>query len=492
MLYVILPLVVAAAALAVAYAAYRATPAARWRRRVVAHLHALRARRAAVLAETSRADTELSRLRDDLFRRHLKTIPTDRLGAYPGIGEKTVEKVKAAAGPFVADLLAVKFADIPDVGPARGTALMKALAALQADARARFDAGGCPEGVEFRRAADRLRAADAERAAERGRELAAVEGALESAFDLFTLAQPVSFGAFLRRHDQSKQLAEVIARPFPVVVVPPAAPPAAPPPPVQPVPPPVPAPAPSADLFRAALAATPAARPPTPAEPEGLARLRAIVGLGLMVAKADGRIAAAERKAVRAFLDRTFGHDALLARNLDPLLEQTEKAVPTEDDALLAVRAAVSAAEWPSLVAFAEQVAAASGVPNAKERDALARIAAALGVAPTATKPPEPPPVPAPTAAPPADHRAVLDIPAAAPLDAELVRRRYANLTDKLAPAKAAALGPEFARMAEAKRAAVRAAAEALLAPLGEPLEKPTPPPPTDIRENALLDDVFG
>jgi hypothetical protein len=83
-------------------------------------------------------------------------------------------------------------------------------------------------------------------------------------------------------------------------------------------------------------------------------------------------------------------------------------------------------------------------------------------------------------------------MPPDAPLDADLIRRRYANLTDKLDPAKAAAFGPEFARMAEQKRAAVRAAAEALIAPFGEPLEKPAAPPPTDIRENALLDDVFG
>lgn len=492
--YALIPLVVVAVALAAVYAAYRTTPAARWRRRVVAHLHALRARHAAILAESSRADAELARLRDEYFRRHLRTIPTDRLGDHPNIGPATVEKVKAAAGPFVADLLDLKFADIPDVGPARGTALMKALLAVQADARARFDAGGCPEGVEFRRRADELRAADAARAAERGRELTAVEEAVRAAFDLFALAQPVSFLAFLRRQDQSKQLADVIARPFPVVVVPPAPPPPAPPPPVQPVPPPVPAPAPSTDLFRAALAATPAAQPPKPVEAEGMSRLRAAIGFGLMVAKADGRIAAAERKAVRAFLDRTFGHDPVLARNLDPLLEQTEKAVPTEGDALHAVRAALPAAEWPALLTFAQQVAAASGEPNEKERAALARITTALGVTEAPPKPPEPIPqsAPAPTAAPPADHRAVLDIPADAPLDADLIRRRYANLTDKLDPAKAAALGPEFARMAVQKRAAVRAAAEALIAPFGEPLEKPTPPPPTDIRENALLDDVFG
>jgi len=483
MLYALIPLVVAAAALAAAYAAYRATPAARWRGRVVAHLAALRARHAAVLAESSRADAELARLRDECFRRHLQTIPTDRLGAHPGIGEKTVEKVKAAAGPFVADLLNLKFHEIPDVGQARAAALMKALVAVLTDARARFDAGGCPEGVEFRRRADELRAADAARAAERGRELAAVEQALASAFDLFALARPVSFLAFLRRADQSNQLADVIARPYPVVVVPSAPPPPAPPIPVQPVPPPVPPPA--GDLFRAALAATPAAAAPKPVESEGMTRLRAAVGFGLMVAKVDGRIAAVERKAVRAYLDRTFGHDAALARNIDPMLEQTEKAVPTEGDALHAVRAALPAAEWPALLTFAEQVAAASGAPNAKEREALTRIATALGV-------PHPAVATAGLSEVVVDPRTVLDIPAGAPLDADLIRRRYANLTDKLDPTKAAALGPEFARMAEGKRAAVRAAAEALIAPFGEPLDKPAPPPPTDIRANALLDDVFG
>ncbi|HYH69337.1 MAG TPA: hypothetical protein VD866_31880, partial [Urbifossiella sp.] len=121
---------------------------------------------------------------------------------------------------------------------------------------------------------------------------------------------------------------------------------------------------------------------------------------------------------------------------------------------------------------------------------ALGRIAAALGVVAPKPRLPEPVHEPAPTL--PVDHRAVLEIPPGVPLDADLIRRRYANLTDKLDPAKAAAFGPEFARMAEQKRAAVRAAAEALIAPLGEPLEKPVPPAPTDIRANALLDDVFG
>lgn len=504
MTYALIPLLIAAAALAAAYALYRATPAARWRRKVVAHLHTLRARHTALAAEIGLADGEIKRLEDDYFRRHLRTIPTDRLGDYPNIGPATVEKVKARSGPVIADVLDIKFHEIPEIGQARGAALVQALMAVKADARARFDAGGCPEAQEFRKQAAALRAAEAARAGERGRELVAVEQAVGTAFDLFAVARPISFLAFLKRENQSAALANVIARPFPVVVVPPATPPTPAPPPVAPVAPAVPPavvptlaakPAAPADLFQAALTAAPVApAAPKAAQPDGLARLRAVAGFGLMVAKADGRVAAAERKAVRAYLDALFGHDPALARSIDPVLEQTDKAIPTEGDALHAIRGAVPAADWPALLAFAERVAGSSGEPNAKERDTLARVAAALGVtAPAAKpKPPEPAPVPAPVAAAPVDHRAVLDIAADLPLDPDLIRRRYANLTDKLDPAKAAAFGPEFARMAEQKRAAVRAAAEALIAPLGEPLEKPTPPPPTDIRENALLDDVFG
>jgi uncharacterized tellurite resistance protein B-like protein len=500
----LIPLLIVATALAGAYALYRATPAARWRRRVIAHLRALQARRATLAAESGRADAEIARIREEHFRRHLKTIPTDRLADHPGIGPVTVEKVKDASGPFIADVLGLKFHEIPDVGQVRAAALMKALVAVQKDARARFDAGGCPEAQEFRRLAEAVRIADAAWGDERSRELAALDQALKAVEELARFAWDVSFPSFLLRQNQSVVLAKVITRPIPVVVVPPP-PPAVPvAPAAHPVPPPVPVapqaplaaeparPVPPADLFRAALAGTPAApAPPRAVEPDGLARLRAVAGFGLMVAKADGRIAAAERKAVRAFLDRMFGHDPALARSIDPVLELSEKAGPTEGDAVHAARGAFPPAEWPALVTFARLVAAASGEPNTKEREALARIATALGVNPVqspavATAGLSPPP------APPPGHRVVLEIPPDAPLDPDLIRRRYANLPDKLDPAKAAAFGPEFARMAEQKRAAVRAAAEALIAPFGEPLEKPSPPPPTDIRENALLDDVFG
>jgi hypothetical protein len=161
---------------------------------------------------------------------------------------------------------------------------------------------------------------------------------------------------------------------------------------------------------------------------------------------------------------------------------------------------------------WAELIADAAGERNPKEREALTRIETGLELAgrglspppppsaqtrsPEPKKSPAPPPaVPAAPAAPPQtepDHRATLEIARETPLDPELIRRRFQSLTEKLDPARAAAFGPEFVQMAEQKRTRVRAAAEALIAPFNEPLEKPVPPPPTDLRHNPDLDDVFG
>jgi uncharacterized tellurite resistance protein B-like protein len=239
--------------------------------------------------------------------------------------------------------------------------------------------------------------------------------------------------------------------------------------------------------------------------------MRALVGFGFMVAKTDGRVAQSERKAIRAFLDQLFGHDPNLRRNIDPLMEQFGKNTPTEGDALAMVRAQVPLAERMPVYRWAEQIADAAGGRNKKEREALARIETGLELGVRGQAPSPPPPAPArspepkaptppPTvpAASPArpqaepDHRATLEIARETPLGPELIRRRFQSLTEKLDPARAAAFGPEFVQMAEQKRARIRAAAEALIAPFNEPLEKPVPPPPTDLRHNPDLDDVFG
>ena len=54
----------------------------------------------------------------------------------------------------------------------------------------------------------------------------------------------------------------------------------------------------------------------TATDAQVLIALRAVIGLGFVVARADGRVAQSERKAIRAYLDQVFGHDPVLVRNI--------------------------------------------------------------------------------------------------------------------------------------------------------------------------------
>ncbi len=99
---------------------------------------------------------------------------------------------------------------------------------------------------------------------------------------------------------------------------------------------------------------------------------------------------------------------------------------------------------------------------------------------------------PKPVAPPVEDYRAILEIDPKFELSADLIRRQYTQLAEKTDPAKVKSMGEEFVTMAEQKRAKIRQAAESLIAPFGEPLEKVVVPPPSDIRHNPDLDAVFG
>jgi hypothetical protein len=87
----------------------------------------------------------------------------------------------------------------------------------------------------------------------------------------------------------------------------------------------------------------------------------------------------------------------------------------------------------------------------------------------------------------------LLEIPTETLLSADLVRRQWNLLSDRLAPEKVASMGPEFVKLAQDKVALMRRAAESLLEAMGEKLET-TPPAPSvqDLRHNPDLDDVFG
>jgi hypothetical protein len=87
----------------------------------------------------------------------------------------------------------------------------------------------------------------------------------------------------------------------------------------------------------------------------------------------------------------------------------------------------------------------------------------------------------------------LLEIDPAAPLSADLIRRQYHLLSERYDSAKFEAAGPEFVAMAQSKREALRAAATALLGPLGEKLEVAPPAAESrDLRHNPDLDALFG
>jgi hypothetical protein len=73
-----------------------------------------------------------------------------------------------------------------------------------------------------------------------------------------------------------------------------------------------------------------------------------------------------------------------------------------------------------------------------------------------------------------------------------LIRRKFNLLWERNDPKKVESMGKKFIELAEETRRLVREAAEKLMAPYGVPLEEPVAPPPTDLRHNPDLDDVFG
>ncbi|OWK36153.1 TerB family tellurite resistance protein [Fimbriiglobus ruber] len=490
------------------------------------------------------------KLAAEYFLKELRGISINRLAEYPGIGPATITRLEEFGFRTLADVATSRFDNLPGIGPSRAADLHAAVSALVRDTQARFDAGAVPEALEYRRLVDASRAANQLDVVARVSEQMVVAEAVRGIQEQLDVAYRVTMWRFLLRRPIPGLTAELLNRPLPYVEErhePAAEAPAAkaqiPLPPVPEaagslaargggerfvLPPTPPAPvSPPVDIFAADFRTAPVAKvePPKGDHP-WLPKMRAVVGFAFAVSRCDGKVTKSERKIIRGFLEQKFGHDAFLVRNIDPLMEKIESATPPEAKAVDALLLILPAGERPELFALAERIADASGGRTKKEIETLARIAAAFELKSEKASPTPPPPAVAPApkpngaktgggpdARPPQvkespppvpvpdksakdsaeDYRALLEIPVGATLDPDLVRRRYANVSEKLDPTKVAALGPEFVRMAEEKRDRVRAAAEALIAPFGVPLDPPAaPPPPADIRHNPALDALFG
>jgi uncharacterized tellurite resistance protein B-like protein len=461
--------VLAAVAFTGLYWRYRLRPETQWSLRVSRRVKELKGRLDFLLHPPANQRSAAERLAEELFDQQKRAVSVEALQRYDGIGPKIVEMLtnndirtlvdaEAHANAF---LLFKK--KIANVGEVREGLIADATKKCVAEERQSFDERRSEQGQEYQRRLAAMSADEQQQAAIKARERVGIEQCLARMSELETLANQVTFFNSLFGKVTGIDAA-LMARELPAVEI----------------------------------SAAPASEPPTssksvpPAtEISGLAHLQACCRFALLAAKADGRIAQAERATIRRVLGDQFGSDPVLLRHLDPQLEQAEANLPEEGDAFRAIKALAPQEERLTLYRFAEQIIDTAGDRNEKETQFLTRLAAAFEINPaTAPAPPEPAKEAKPAGADPLE---VLGIPAKMEITAELVRRRFRLLTDQYDPEKAKALGPEFAAMAEAKRAAVKAAAEKLLAPLCVPLDAPTAAPePKELRHSPTLDDIFG
>jgi tellurite resistance protein len=251
------------------------------------------------------------------------------------------------------------------------------------------------------------------------------------------------------------------------------------------------------------VAAAPAA-PAAPARQEDrhLLLLDLTVQFACLAARTDGSISQKERALIEEDLLRRYRYDTALSNRARSMLAHYESAAIDRDSCLRRIADEFEPGHRQALLTFASRIAEACGPMNKKERQFLERVASQWGIPwqalqPAEEPPPQPAKAPPPTAAaPPVPSReqqlAVLEIEPATPLTADLIRRQYHLLMERLNPDKVQSMGVDVVATVKRKRDAVSAAARALIEPFGEPLDKAAEAPPAELRHNPDLDDVFG
>jgi len=382
-------LLLAGVILTLLFLRYRHSPAVLWHARVLRRRSELVAHKAEVLAATS--SSAVNQLGQELFTRYLRTIPVSALGTQPGIGPATVDKLQSVGWQTLTDVRPNALDTLPGLGPAKAAEVRAAVKKVTADARGRFDAGACPEGVEFRKRAAEMAATERAKDDERLRQASAIDEAIAKLDRLAVIAKDVSFWNSLFYQKVPGLTDAVLHAELPDLA------------PLSPG---------GRGVGSEGVAPVTAPSPPTPLPrkpdsdesggrgeqlPVVVARMRAICRFGFLVARADGRVAKAEKAALRDHLGRVFASDAVALRFIDPEMEKAENATLDEADVTAAVQS-FPPAERRELLELARRIAAAAGQTSAKEQQLLARLQAALGEpapaiapAPVAASPPTPP-----------------------------------------------------------------------------------------------------
>ncbi len=327
-------------------------------------------------AETPPAAVPAQTLRADAWRDCLRAGTIHLLKSYPGVGDVTVQRLAGAGYLTLHDAdgrLTQPTFHVPGVGPSRVGEIVYAARAELGRQRQEFERGANPFA---QRAEAEIRRLTAQRdaAAERNEATAGrVRIALLGLGSQLRAAAKVTFWAYLRhRRAQPEQpwpCDPALVMLSPVTQSPP---PAA----TQP-----------AVTLPVARRVEPVAAPELP--PRFPPSVDAVATLLYAVARADGRLAAAERAAVRRGLAAFFEGDPVLVRHIDPTLERLASA-SLDIDAALRLAVALPRRDRESLRKCAAEVNGAMATRHAARDQMVDRLDRALTLPGEAPVPPHP------------------------------------------------------------------------------------------------------
>ena len=536
---------------------YWRSPEKRWRDAVFRAYQAAKRQVSAEAKELKRSverrEAEAQSVAREAFKRFLASISVSELEAYPGIGPATVGRLQQVGYTSLAAIQNARIR-VHGLGEKRLADVSSAVRQLTREAESRFQAGACRESQELENRLQQLRLKYAEPECLAQARAKGAEEVVRQLEKPVSHARQVTFWKYFWKDAQVVVPPEVLQRPLPDLraavrtaeqraqdefrtrqaggnasldpksrkakpvadAVPVldalTAPVATPRPPTAPVGIPVLLSEEDSAGAHPANRALSSLRPSTarlpnarqPAEP-AQELLETTIEFAYAVARTDGSIARKERALIEEQFQRRYVNDPAIYNRVKAYCAHYETAAIDVESCIRRIKDRVPVLQRGHLLKFACMIAEASGPMNQREVRLLERVSREWEVAwkPPAVTPvaaPEPTrPMPAPPAAvldgSPAspDPRTMLEIDPSAELTADLIRRKYNLLSSRLTAEKVEAMGPEFVAMAQSKREAMRAAAEGLLRPFGEPLERPdAPAEPTELRHNPDLDKMFG
>ena len=466
-------------------------------------------------------EKEIADRTERAFDEFCSAITIDDLARFEGIGSGTTAKLREHGITNLAKLRRFNPLSIQGIGDKRGRDIRRAEQQLEAEAQARFQRRDVQIAQELERTVLQLRHQAEEQRLRQQARIRALDQAYSELENAADLVYQVAFVPWLAgrtkdiipadlqhlpemqletllREAEAKALASWQPPPPPAALVEPAKPAAASPPPASPPP----RPGAGRPTEKRSQSPRPPVSPPAPPpEDKRAIILEAGVVIGALMARAHGRFTQAERQEIDRFLAQKAADDPVLQNKGRNWLAFYEAGPINLEEVLKRLEQVARAVEKGERRDLARGVALARHDIEPQELAVLAQLSARWGIAldlgqRQALSPQATPPLgPAPAARAEGSHdpRAVLELDPTWPLSVDLIRRQYRMLTDRLDLDQIARFGPDFVAKAEAKLAAIRAAAESLIAPFNEPLEAPeTPPPPSDLRHNPDLDALFG